>query len=68
MTELLGWAINCAVPVVATIASVDSLHPNLVPGRGRKKGFTTVVNLKLPNAVSCPFNPGNPAQLKFLLT
>ena len=51
MTELLGWAINCAVPVVATIASVDSLHPNLVPGRGRKKGFTTVVNLKLPNAV-----------------
>ena len=52
MIELLAWANNCAVPVVATIASVDSLHPNLVPGRGGKKGFTAVVNLKLPNAVS----------------
>ena len=52
ITDILALANIFAVPVVASVISVDSLHPALVPGRGRKKGFDAIVNLKLPSAVS----------------
>ena len=51
--EVLGLASNCAVPIVASVTTVDSLHADLVPGRGKNKGFDAIVSLKLPSAVSC---------------
>ena len=53
ITDLLGLANDFAVPMVATVTSIDSLHTVLVPGRGKKKGFDAIVNLKLPSTVSC---------------
>ena len=53
LLDLLRAASRCAVPSLASVAAVDSLHPDLVPGRGKRKGgFDAVVELKLPGAVS----------------
>ena len=52
INDLLSLANKCAVPMVASVTSVDSLHSYLVPGRGKKKGFDAIVHLKLPGAVS----------------